>query len=143
MLRSRWVFVAGVVLAACGYPTQETPGPTTRFASPLIGRPLHELFYGAYLDQGGRDYNCGSKFYPGHAGTDILLRNFPVQDSGVTVVAAAPGRVQSRRDGQPDRHSVANATNLWNYVEVLHEDGFVSIYGHLRNGSVAVQIGDE
>src|SRR5688572_31450082 len=75
------------LLAACNSPTDSVIPDAPEFASPIVGRPLEEVFYGAYLDQGGRDYNCGGKYYARHRGTDILLRNFRVQDSGVTVVA--------------------------------------------------------
>jgi len=102
--------VLAAFLVACSSPGAESPAKTL-FASPLIGRPMEELFYGAYLDQGSRDYNCGAKYYSGHRGTDILLRNFRVQDSGVTVVAAAAGRVMLTHDGEPDRNSVQNGQN--------------------------------
>jgi peptidase M23-like protein len=104
---------------------------------------MEELFYGAYLDQGSRDYNCGAKYYSGHRGTDILLRNFRVQDSGVTVVAAAAGRVMLTHDGEPDRNSVQNGQNDWNVVQIAHPDGITSIYGHLRRGSILVNPGQD
>jgi len=102
---------------------------------------MEEVFYGAYLDQGGRDYNCGGKFYRGHLGTDILLRNFQVQDSGVTVVAAAAGQVSVVHDGEPDRNAVQDAANDWNVVHILHPGGTTSVYGHLRRGSILVTPG--
>jgi murein DD-endopeptidase MepM/ murein hydrolase activator NlpD len=102
---------------------------------------MEEVFYGAYLDQGGRDYNCGGKFYRGHLGTDILLRNFQVQDSGVTVVAAAAGQVSVVHDGEPDRNAVQDVANDWNVVHILHPGGTTSVYGHLRRGSILVTPG--
>jgi len=104
---------------------------------------MEELFYGAYLDQGSRDYNCGFKFYSGHRGTDILLRNFRVQDSGVTVVAAAAGHVALTHDGEPDRNAVLNSQNQWNVVQIAHPDGLTSVYGHLRRGSILVAPGQD
>lgn len=129
------------LLASCSGPTTESPGPITRFASPLVGHSMEEVFYGAYFDQGGRDFHCGSKYYAGHRGTDILLRNFRVQDSGVTVVAAAAGQVTLTHDGEPDRNSVANGQNQWNVVQITHPDGITSVYGHLRRGSILVAPG--
>jgi|KBSSwiStaDraftv2_1062776.scaffolds.fasta_scaffold28353_4 murein DD-endopeptidase MepM/ murein hydrolase activator NlpD len=129
-------------LAACNSPTIESPAKTL-FASPLLARPMEEVFYGAYLDQGSRDYNCGAKFYAGHRGTDILLRNFRVQDSGVTVVAAAAGRVALTHDGEPDRNAAQSSQNQWNVVEILHADGITSVYGHLRRGSILVTTGQD
>ena len=52
---------AVLLLAACNSPTDSIIPDAPEFASPLVGRPLEEVFYGAYLDQGGRDYNCGGK----------------------------------------------------------------------------------
>jgi murein DD-endopeptidase MepM/ murein hydrolase activator NlpD len=130
-----------VLLAACSSPTDSALPDGPEFASPVVGRPLEEVFYGAYLDQGGRDYNCGGKYYPGHRGTDILLRNFRVQDSGVTVVAAAAGQVSLVHDGEPDRNAVQNSTTDWNVVQLAHSGGITSIYGHLRQGSILVTPG--
>jgi murein DD-endopeptidase MepM/ murein hydrolase activator NlpD len=133
-------------LVSCGSPTIESPAASpaaTLFAAPLLGQPLAELFYGAYLDQGSRDYHCGFKYYSGHRGTDILLRNFRVQDSGVTVVAAAAGRVALTHDGEPDRNTVQNGQNQWNVVQISHTDGITSVYGHLRRGSILVAPGQD
>ena len=130
-----------VLLAACNAPTDAAPPDRLEFTSPIVGRPMEEVFYGAYLDQGGRDYNCGGKFYAAHRGTDILLRNFRVQDSGVTVVAAAAGQVSVAHDGEPDRNAFQNSANDWNVVQITHPGGTTSIYGHLRRGSILVTPG--
>ena len=131
-----------LLLAACNAsPTDSVLPDSPAFASPIVGRPNQEVFYGAYLDQGGRDYNCGGKYYPRHRGTDILLRNFRVQDSGVTVVAAAPGQVSLVHDGEPDRHATQDNENDWNVVHLVHAGGLTSIYGHLRRGSILVTPG--
>jgi murein DD-endopeptidase MepM/ murein hydrolase activator NlpD len=129
------------LLAACNSPTDSVISDAPEFASPIVGRPMEEVFYGAYLDQGGRDYQCGGKWYPRHQGTDILLRNFRVQDSGVTVVAAAAGQVSTVHDGEPDRNAVQSSDNDWNAVYILHPGGTTSIYGHLRRGSILVTPG--
>ena len=132
---------AVLFLAACSSPTDSAIPDRLEFTSPIVGRPMEEIFYGAYLDQGGRDYNCGGKYYAAHRGTDILLRNFRVQDSGVTVVAAAAGQVSMTHDGEPDRNAFQNNANDWNVVQVAHPDGTTSIYGHLRRGSILVTPG--
>jgi murein DD-endopeptidase MepM/ murein hydrolase activator NlpD len=132
---------AVLLLAACASPTDSAVPDSPAFASPIVGRPLEELFYGAYLDQGGRDYNCGGKYYARHRGTDILLRNFRVQDSGVTVVAAAAGEVSVVHDGEPDRNGTQDSNNDWNVVYIVHPGGITSIYGHLRRGSIVVTPG--
>jgi murein DD-endopeptidase MepM/ murein hydrolase activator NlpD len=126
--------------AGCGPATEPSPGPT-RFEPPIVGVPLQSVFYGAYVDEGGRDYSCGAKFYGGHQGTDILLRSFRTQDSGVTVVAAAAGTVEGTHDGEPDRNASRNGSRPWNFVSILHADGLTSYYGHLRAGSLKVTVG--
>ena len=129
------------LLAACNSPTDSVIPDAPEFASPIVGRPLEEVFYGAYLDQGGRDYNCGGKYYARHRGTDILLRNFRVQDSGVTVVAAADGQVSVVHDGEPDRNATQDSDSDWNVVHLIHPGGHTSVYGHLRRGSILVTPG--
>ncbi|HEY9519565.1 MAG TPA: M23 family metallopeptidase [Gemmatimonadales bacterium] len=131
------------MLAACNSPTDAVVPDTPQFASPILGRPMEEVFYGAYLDQGGRDYNCGGKYYARHRGTDILLRSFRIQDSGVTVVAAAAGQVSVVHDGEPDRNATQDSNNDWNVVYLVHPGGITSIYGHLRRGSILVTPGQQ
>jgi hypothetical protein len=100
---------------------------------------MQDVFYGAYKDHGSRDYSCGSKWYLGHQGVDILLRNFRVQDSGVAVIAAAPGTVVLTRDGFPDRSTVNGSGGFGNHVLIEHQPGGAfAYYGHLRNGSIRV-----
>ncbi|MSO75678.1 MAG: M23 family metallopeptidase [Alphaproteobacteria bacterium] len=97
---------------------------------------------------GARDYGCGGRVYDGHKGTDIGLRNRAVMDRGVAVLAAAPGRVVSVRDGVVDRvHADAHKPDVagkecGNGVLVQHGNGWVSQYCHLRRGSVMVRRGE-
>jgi hypothetical protein len=109
------------------------------FSSPIAGIPMQDVFFGSYKDQGGMDYHCGFKWYAGHQGVDILLRNFRVQDSGVAVIAAAPGTVVETRDGQSDRSIANGGGGFGNYVLVEHEPGAaLAYYGHMRRGSIRV-----
>ncbi len=107
------------------------------FDSPIEGTPGLNHWYGAYVDHSGGDYACGVKYYSGHRGVDILLRNFQVQDSGVKVVAAAGGTVIFVRDNQPDRNTV-NGDRPVNEVILDHGGGLTSRYLHLRTNSIAV-----
>ena len=109
------------------------------FASPITGQPMQEIFYGAYRDNGGRDYHCRFKVYPGHQGVDILLRNFRVMDSGVAVLAAAPGRVLAVRNDLPDRSTALGSGGFGNNVLIEHGSGGpLAYYAHLRKGSIRV-----
>jgi murein DD-endopeptidase MepM/ murein hydrolase activator NlpD len=133
------------VLAAC----RDSTGPPeddSLFTAPIVGAPMADVFYGAYVDHapgsGVRDHACGLKAYDGHSGVDILLRNFKVQDQGVPVIAAADGTVTWVSDGFFDRSTTWEGTSgFGNVVEITHPGGLSTIYGHLRRGSVAVTHG--
>jgi murein DD-endopeptidase MepM/ murein hydrolase activator NlpD len=117
------------------------------FASPIDATPYLTVFHGAFVDQAGdggrRDYACGAKTYDGHRGTDLLLKNFAVQDSGVRVVAAAAGSVTHVADGFGDRSTTAGLGGFGNHVVVEHAPLLATVYAHLRRGSIPVAVGDE
>jgi len=89
------------------------------------------------------DYNCGTRTYDradgyNHPGTDMRLWPFgwyKMDHDHVKVIAAAPGIIVFKRDGQFDRSCSPNS-NLWNAVYIRHADGSVAWYGHLKNGSL-------
>lgn len=115
-------------------------------AIPVDATPNVTAFYGAYVDQAGDgsrlDYMCGPKTYEGHRGTDLLLKNFAAQDSGVRVLAAAGGRVVGLADGFADRNVTAGLGGFGNHVMVEHAPTLVSVYAHLRRHSITVAVGD-
>ena len=104
-----------------------------------------ECFYVNYIDHdpspGLQDYMCGVETLDGHGGTDITLRDFRLMDEGVDVYAAAAGTVVAVKDGHFDRNKEAGPFPV-NFVEIEHADGLITSYLHLRNGSVAVSIGE-
>lgn len=118
-----------------------------RFISPIDATPNATVFLGAYVDhasdKGRLDYTCDTKTYDGHRGTDLLLRNLTVQDSGVRVVAAAAGRVTRVEDGFSDRNTTSGFGGFGNHVVVEHGPRLETIYAHLRRQSVSVAVGDE
>lgn len=133
-------------LAACRDSTG-SGAEALAFTAPLPGAAMEDFFHGAYLDHDGgggvRDYHCGAKAYDGHGGVDLLLRNFREQDAGVPVVAAADGVVTSAVGNLADRNTSWEGTSgFGNHVALSHSGGVVSIYGHLRLGSLAVAVGD-
>ncbi len=108
------------------------------------------------LDQDARypdfvlDYNCGARSYDtsdgyNHQGTDIYTWPWwwwKMDHNEVEVVAAAPGQIINRSDGNFDRSCSFNS-NPWNAVYVRHGDGSIAWYGHMKNGSLTKkQVGD-
>lgn len=105
------------------------------------------LFYPtAYYDHGGvTDWNCGSVTYSGHRGSDFGVGGFAGMDAGRTVTAAAEGVVIYTNDGEFDRCTsgdCAGGGGFGNWVQVEHPDGKTTIYGHLKQWTVAVAVGD-
>lgn len=90
-----------------------------------------------------KDYNCGTRTYDtgnyNHTGTDIALWPFHwemMDKEYAEVVAVKSGTIILKKDGIYDR-SCAFCTNCdWNAVYVLHDDNTVTIYGHLKEGSL-------
>ena len=133
---------------------------------PLLGWPLvpvnglrdpgyHVTYYFVDLDPNFPDqvldYECGSRTYDdalgyNHQGTDYVAWPFRwtrFAGSQLAVVAAAPGTIVYKEDGNPDYDCTA-ARTLWNAVYVRHDDGSVAWYGHLENGSLTPKgVGDD
>ncbi|MEQ9257870.1 MAG: M23 family metallopeptidase [Roseovarius sp.] len=123
---------------------------------PQLGFPLLcELGMNCYIEdyvdldpgQGLRDHACGVKTREGHRGTDIGLLTFEAMESGVYVVAAAPGKVTATRDGEPDRavtpetRASVEGRECGNAVRIDHGDGWQTLYCHLAKDSVEVRRG--
>jgi hypothetical protein len=112
-----------------------------------------ECFVQNYVDAdataSAADFTCGSLSYDGHKGTDIRLRNYVEMERGVSVVAAAPGSVLRLRDGMDDvsvKEIGVDAIKdrmAGNSVIIDHGDGWVTQYGHMKKGSVAVTPGQQ
>lgn len=97
-----------------------------------------------------QDYNCGTRTYDtddgyNHAGTDIFTWPFfwdQMENNIAEVVAAAPGTIITKSDGQFDKNCSSNS-NPWNAIYLQHSDGSVTWYGHLKNGSLTSKsVGD-
>lgn len=112
---------------------------------PSSGTQPYITAYRDHAAGGLKDWNCGTKTYDGHKGTDIGIGGFPVMNAGSRqVVAAADGNVTAAVDGCFDQctsGSCGCGGGFGNYVKVTHADGKSTYYGHLMNGSVAVSVG--
>jgi murein DD-endopeptidase MepM/ murein hydrolase activator NlpD len=105
------------------------------------------FFIGAYVDQNPaagvfKDFNCGTNSYDGHAGTDIAEWPFGFykMDHGqVAVVAAAPGTIIQRADGNFDRNCSSNNLTA-NSIIIQHADGSYALYWHMKKNSVTSKI---
>lgn len=100
--------------------------------------------HGAQYPGAVQDYACGTRTYNlpngyNHAGTDYYLWPFPwsMMDAGqVQIVAAAPGVILAKDDGNFDRDCALGGTSNPNDVFVMQDDGLIAFYYHMRKGSV-------
>jgi murein DD-endopeptidase MepM/ murein hydrolase activator NlpD len=91
-----------------------------------------------------QDYTCGTRTYDSadgsnHAGTDYFITPFPwlmMDQEQVTIVAAAPGTIIGKSDGNFDRDCAIDFAKQWNAVYVQHADRSVAWYGHMKSGTV-------
>ncbi|MGE0481486.1 MAG: peptidoglycan DD-metalloendopeptidase family protein [Phycisphaerae bacterium] len=93
------------------------------------------------LDASGAvlSYDCSDWSYNGHGGHDVDLRDFGHQDVGVPIFAALDGTVVYALDGNFDRNT--SCVGDANAVIIDHGNGRTGWYWHMRNGSVAVSVG--
>lgn len=102
------------------------------------------VYVSAHVDQDRRteatqDFACGTRTYDQHEGTDFATWPWPMirmDQNHALVVAAAPGWIVGKRDGNFDRHCSAVTGAQWNAVYIQHYDGSVAWYGHLKSGSL-------
>lgn len=118
------------------------------FHWPVEGTLKRDFFLVNYVDHDTatgvvRDHHCGAQTYDGHQGTDIVLRSFRQMDSGVRVLAAAPGRVIAVVDTAFDRNKVSVISRgFGNWIAIAHAGGIYTYYAHIRRSSALVNIGD-
>jgi hypothetical protein len=146
----RAVPCALIIAIAGGLPAAaEAP----RLGLPLACEPLKTCFVQHYVDAapdgGTQDFRCGHATYKGHTGVDFRILSAAAARQGVSVIAAAPGVVKSKRDGMADgfpRETGRDAIRrreCGNGVVLDHGDGWETQYCHLRQGSVRVGVGQK
>jgi murein DD-endopeptidase MepM/ murein hydrolase activator NlpD len=92
------------------------------------------------------DYACGTRTYDiagyNHKGTDFFTWPFgwsKMDNSDVEVIAAAPGTIVFKQDGNFDRSCGMNS-NPWNALFIRHADGSQAWYGHMKKNSVTPKL---
>ncbi|MFN3714174.1 MAG: M23 family metallopeptidase [Alcanivoracaceae bacterium] len=90
---------------------------------------------GPPLDWGGHQVT-----YRGHEGVDFVVPHFGYMDDGFPVLAVADGVVEGVVSHHSDRQT-QRASRQWNVVTVKHDNGYTSVYGHLRKQSSQVRPG--
>lgn len=96
------------------------------------------------------DYNCGQRTYDGtnsnHRGTDYVVWPYPwkkMTENVMEVIAAAPGIIIDKRDGNFDRNCLNDGNNNWNGIVIRHADGSIALYWHFKSGTLTSKnIGD-
>lgn len=96
------------------------------------------------------DYNCGERTYDwgtgNHKGTDYVVWPYPwkkMEDDVMEIIAAAPGVIVQKKEGNFDRNCVNNGNPNWNGIILEHADGSRSWYWHFKSGSVTTKsVGD-
>ena len=121
------------------WPVRKTPGVDHFFADAISN----------YVDQNPAfpnqvlDWNCGSRTYDqasgyNHAGIDVYTWPFSwhkMDNDQAEVIAAAPGTIINKTDGNFDRNCGFGNGN-WNAIYVRHSDNSVAWYGHMKSGSL-------
>lgn len=141
---------AGLLLGLAAPATPQNAPPKLVFPVDCI---LGESCWIArYMDrapgQAKADYQCKPQTEDKHNGTDIVLADTGVMTAGVTVRAAAAGRVLALRDGMPDvavtteRARVIQKQGCGNVLVLGHGNGWQTSYCHLKNDSLLVEKGD-
>lgn len=93
------------------------------------------------------DYLCRDRTYDtsagyNHKGTDFFLWPFSwnkMDADEVEIIAAAPGTIIAKRDGHDDKSCSFNGKS-WNAVYILHADGSVAWYGHMKRNSLTTKL---
>jgi hypothetical protein len=125
-------------------------GPPTKFVLPIGGIPQVDWAITAYTDRDpaagvARDYRGRGYTFDGSSGVHFGLPDFATMDRGIEVYAAAPGTVVEAHDGEYDRQKAYDNPpppgTADNDVLIDHGDGWLTRYGALRTGSVAVTSG--
>ncbi|WP_306005718.1 M23 family metallopeptidase [Aquicoccus porphyridii] len=125
-------------------------GEAPRLAQPIDCTLGEDCYIQNYVDHdpgpGYADFTCGPLSYDGHKGTDFALISRAAMTAGVTVHAAAAGRVTALRDGMTDGvfledPAAVKDRECGNGVVIDHGEDWQTQYCHLQKDSVSVTKG--
>ncbi|MBB4804860.1 murein DD-endopeptidase MepM/ murein hydrolase activator NlpD [Chryseobacterium defluvii] len=123
------------------WPVQKSPGSPYNEVWSISNHVDHNLNYPNQL----QDWNCGTRTYDtssgNHRGIDIFTWPFgwyQMDNNQAQVVAAAPGIIVGKSNGNYDRNCAFNSDN-WNAIYVQHSDGSTAWYGHMKNNSLTAK----
>jgi murein DD-endopeptidase MepM/ murein hydrolase activator NlpD len=113
------------------------------YSDPKFWRISNHVDHDATFPNHVRDFSCGGRTYDrsdgyNHQGTDIALApdGWNLMAAGqIEIVAAAPGTIIAKTDGNFDRSCAQAVGSEWNSVYVQHDDGSIAWYGHMKNAS--------
>lgn len=125
--------------------------PNSRGAGPLLfpfypigGNHGNDIFHGGFVDLDPtaniQTYGCLPFTYDGHAGIDTPLRSFGEQIAGVPVFAVLDSICTFSQDGWPDMNTGGGFQGNIIGLAPIGESREIWYY-HLKNGSVAVSVG--
>ena len=136
------------------YPKKFKAQPnSTKLIWPLKSTDSSQFHYDAvsmYMDHdisigNVKDYNCGNQSYDlndgyNHSGTDIMLWPYSwnmMDTESINVIASASGMIVHKFDGEFDRNcNIGTINGEANTVVIMHADGSLAIYAHLKKGTI-------
>lgn len=133
-----------------GLPIAPTATSGGRYQFPLRSQPnargFHEHAISNHVDldytTGLKTYDCGTRTYDGHEGTDLFLTPYSwnaMARNEVAVVAALGGTIVDKMDGQFDQQCSLDGSGDANRVVLAQDDGLVGYYWHLKKGTVTTK----
>jgi murein DD-endopeptidase len=165
-MRKLFIPLAAIALLSCSSASSESPAqisqsgkPNSTTSSDLkfdlpvkcnLGKDCFVLLY-SDRDPGPEavELGCGRMTYNGHTGTDFAIPDEGVMRQGISVLAAADGKVLRVRDGVVDRktNDIKNpdiaGKECGNGALIDHGQGWETQYCHLRQGSVLIKPGTQ